>query len=97
MWSAARKSQGARAVVAMLGALVAIASIAVFEALALGATLVGLIEQSGPTGDTLQDRLTGLLKSFVQVTMMVDVADCPALTDAGVNGEANSVNFALEL
>ena len=55
---------------------------------------LGLDEQLGANaglGETVQDRLTGLLKPFCEVTVIVELADCPGLTEPGAGVPALKV------
>ena len=61
-------------------------SVAVTVLLAAGVTGLGLTLQVGPlgtTGATEQARVTGALKFFVEVTVMVAVAETPGIPEAG--------------
>jgi hypothetical protein len=79
----------------MLGAVV-IVRVAVLDPSTAGVNEVGIMEQPGPGGETLQERFTVLLKLFSEETMMVDMADCPSLMDAGINKEDERAKSAGE-
>jgi hypothetical protein len=72
-------------------------SVAVTEPLAGGVTGLGVTLQVGAlgtTGATEQARVTAPLKLFVEVTVMVAVAETPGLPEVGDKAPFVTVKFA---
>lgn len=61
-----------------------------------GVTEAGLSEQvgaKGGVGETKHVSVTGLLKPFIEATLMGEVEDAPAFIELGDNGPALSANI----
>ena len=78
------------------GAVVLILSIVVAEPLTAGVAEVGFSEHVGANatdGSTLQENCTSLLNPPTELMVTVELAECPADTEAGDGAPAESEKF----